>query len=213
MDWNGLERFRDVLLVTGCNLQQLAETRSRRRSNIRRNMRWVYVDGACIRNGQPDAGAGYGVWFGNKHELNVSEVVSGDKHSSQVAELQAAKAAIRIATREDFDGLKIFTDSEYVYNGITNWILNWRENGWRTSAGKPVANQSEWKELEDVIDFFEEYHGEIVWRWVKAHNGNFGNEEADRLAKEAAQRAYDNQYDDVEDDDDDDDDSDDDYYY
>ena len=154
--------------------------------------KWVYVDGACIRNGQPDAGAGYGVWFGNNHELNVSEVVSGDRHSNSVAEIQAAKAAIEIAIREDFSGLKIYTDSEYVFNGITNWIFNWRENGWRTSSGKPVANQGEWEDLEEAIDYFEENHGDIVWRRVPAHSGNFGNEEADRLAKAAAQIAYHN---------------------
>ena len=82
-------------------------------------MWWVYVDGACKNNGKSDAAAGYGVWFGKNHELNVSEVISGDKHSNNVAELQAAKAAIEIAFQENFsDGLKIFTDSEYVYKGI-----------------------------------------------------------------------------------------------
>ena len=80
-------------------------------------MWWVYVDGACKNNGQPDAAAGYGVWFGKNHELNVSEVVSGLLHSNNVAELQAAKAAIEIAIREGFDGLKIYTDSEYVFKG------------------------------------------------------------------------------------------------
>ena len=152
--------------------------------------KWVYVDGACIRNGQPDAGAGYGVWFGNNHELNVSAVVSGGKHSNQVAEIQAAIAAIEIALQENFSGLKIYTDSEYVYNGITNWIFKWRENGWRTSLGNPVANQVEWEDLEYEVNCFEERHGRIVWRWIRAHSGNFGNEEADRLAKEAAKRAY-----------------------
>ena len=156
--------------------------------------KWVYVDGACIRNGQPDAGARYGVWFGYKHKhgLNVSKVVSGDKHSNQVAEIQAAIAAIEIATLENFNGLQIFTDSKYVYEGITNWIFKWRENGWTTFTGKPVANQGEWEDLEVVIYHFKEYHGDIVWRWVRAHSGNFGNEEADRLAKAAAQIAYHN---------------------
>ena len=157
-------------------------------------MRWVYVDGACIRNGQPDAAAGYGVWFGNNNELNVSEVVSGDRHSNQVAEIQAAKAAIEIAIQENFNGLKIYTDSEYVYKGITKWIFKWRRNGWWNYWGQPVANQDEWNDLDDLVERFEEYHGVIVWEWIYGHNGNFGNEEADRLAKEAAEIAYDNQY-------------------
>ena len=76
------------------------------------------MDGACKKNGHPDAAAGYGVWFGNNHRLNVSEVVSGHLHSNNVAELQAAKAAIEIAIREGFGGLKIYTDSEYVFKGI-----------------------------------------------------------------------------------------------
>ena len=203
-------------------------------------MRWVYVDGACKKNGQPDAAAGYGVWFGNNHRLNVSEVVSGDLHSNNVAELQAAKAAIEIGIREGFNGLIIYTDSEYVYQGIiiihlkdahyilgvyiikisyknsiegiTNWIFNWKQNDWRTASGRPVANKSEWEDLEEAYNTFEEYHGEIIWRRIQAHNNNFGNEEADRLAKEAAERAFHNNQNDYYDDDEDDDD-DYDYYY
>ncbi len=157
-------------------------------------MRWVYVDGACIRNGQPDAGAGYGVWFGKKNELNVSEVVSGNYHTNQVAEIQAAKAAIEVAIEENFSGLMIYTDSKYVYNGITNYIYKWRRNGWRNYSRQPVANQEEWKELYEAVKYFKEYHGFIVWKWINGHSGNFGNEEADRLAKEAAEIAYHNNY-------------------
>ena len=129
-------------------------------------MRWVYVDGACINNGRRDAAAGYGVWFGNNNGLNVSRVVSGDKHSNQVAEIQAAKAAIEIATDLEFDGLKIYTDSRYVYMGITSWINIWKENGWRTIEGRPVANQMEWEELESAVDHFQEYCGDIKWNKV-----------------------------------------------
>ena len=155
-------------------------------------MPFVYVDGACLKNGTPDAAAGYGVWFGKNHELNVSEVVSGDKHSNQVAEIQAAKAAIRIAIRENFDSLKIFTDSRYVYMGVKRWMSMWHENGWRTVTGRPVANQEEWEDLDNAIDVFENDGGDIRWVKIKAHNNNFGNEQADRLAKEAAQKAMNN---------------------
>ena len=156
-------------------------------------MWWCYVDGACIRNGQPDAAAGYGVFFGNKHDLNVSKVVRGKKHSSQIAELQAARAAIEIAIEEEFDGLKIYTDSNYVYMGITKWIKKWKRHGWRTYEGGPVANQDEWEKLENAVDdFMEICYGNIDWIKIKAHSGNFGNNEADRLAREAAQEAFEN---------------------
>ena len=125
-------------------------------------------------------------------ELNVSEVVSGDKHSNQVAEIQAAKAAIEIATDLEFDGLKIYTDSRYVYMGITSWINIWKRNGWRTIEGRPVANQMEWEELQSAVDYFQEYCGDIKWNKVRAHDGNFGNEQADRLAREAAEEAFNN---------------------
>ena len=155
-------------------------------------MRWVYVDGSCKYNGRPEAGAGIGVWFGKNHKLNVSEVVSGDKHTNQVAEIQAATRAIRIAIREDFDGLRIYTDSKYVFNGINNgWLDNWSQNGWKNSKGLPVANQQDWMDLDDAINEFEQYCGEIRWRHVPSHSGNFGNDQADKLASEAAVRAYD----------------------
>ena len=70
---------------------------------------WVYVDGVCLDNGKPWARAGYGVWFGNNNSLNSSGPLSG-RQTNQEAELQAAIEAIRIATRESFDRLKIHTD-------------------------------------------------------------------------------------------------------
>ena len=77
----------------------------------------VYVDGACLRNGQPGASAGVGVFWGNEHPLNISKVVDGEKHTNQIAEIQAATAAIRISYHKGFDNLEIYTDSKYVFNG------------------------------------------------------------------------------------------------
>ena len=68
----------------------------------------------------------------------------------------------------------------------------WHENGWRTFTGRPVANQEEWEDLDNAIDQFEYDGGDIKWVKIKAHNNNFGNEQADRLAKEAAQKAMNN---------------------
>ena len=77
---------------------------------------WVYVDGACLDNRKPWARAGYGVWFGKNSDFNSSGPFSG-RQTNQEAELQAAIEAIRIASREGFDSLRIHTDSKYVIKG------------------------------------------------------------------------------------------------
>ncbi len=71
----------------------------------------------------------------------------------------------------------IFTDSQYVKNGIEQWISQWKARGWRTSAGKPVANQDLWVLLEEALG-----RHVVQWRWVKGHAGHYGNERADSLA-------------------------------
>ena len=73
--------------------------------------------------------------------------------------------------------LILVTDSEYVRKGITEWIFNWKRNGWRTSTKKPVKNADLWREL----DMHSDRH-EIEWRWVKGHSGDPDNEMADLLA-------------------------------
>ena len=148
-------------------------------------MVWVYVDGACLDNGKPWARAGYGVWFGNNSSLNSSGSFSG-RQTNQEAEIQAAIEAIRIAKREGFDSLKIHTDSMYLIKGAKFWIRNWENNNWLTSEGEPVVSKDKWMELDDAMSSF---YGNISWKYVRAHRGNFGNREADRLAREAAARS------------------------
>ena len=148
-------------------------------------MVWVYVDGACLDNGKPWARAGYGVWFGNNNSLNSSGSFSG-RQTNQEAELHAAIEAIRIATRESFDSLKIHTDSMYLVKGAKFWIRNWENNNWLTSLGEPVVSKDKWMELDDAMNSF---YGSISWKYVKAHCGNYGNREADRLARAAAARS------------------------
>ena len=90
----------------------------------------VWVDGACLRNGQHDASAGIGVYWGpGKNHLNRSQVVYGGRHTNQIAEIQAATEAIMIANDEGFRDLEIYTDSKFVINGATDWINNkWKVN-------------------------------------------------------------------------------------
>jgi ribonuclease HI len=87
------------------------------------------------------------------------------------------------AVIEGLNGLKkacdvtVFTDSQYVKNGIESWIHNWKRRGWKTAAGKPVLNRDLWEALEAACAGHR-----IHWKWVKGHSGDPGNEEADRLA-------------------------------
>ena len=76
--------------------------------------------------------------------------------------------------------ITIITDSNYVKDGITKWIANWKNKGWKTSNKKPVKNKDLWKKLDDLSN-----NHKIKWEWVRGHTGNPGNERADQLANEA----------------------------
>ena len=133
--------------------------------------------------------------------MNSSGTFSG-RQTNQEAELQAAIEAIRIAIREGFDSLKIHTDSKYVIKGAKSWIFSWENNNWQTSDGEPVVNKEKWMELVSVMKSF---YGLLSWKYVRAHRGNFGNREADRLAREAARSASKREdFEDTSDDEDDD---------
>ena len=103
--------------------------------------------------------------------------------------MQAAIEAISIAIREGFNSLRIHTDSKYVIKGAKSWIKNWENNNWLTSDGESVVSKEKWMELNDVMRSFEGNYGLLSWKYVRAHRGNFGNREADRLAREAARSA------------------------
>ena len=152
----------------------------------------VYVDGACLRNGQPGASAGIGVFWRDGNPHNLSEAAWGEKHTNQIAEIQAATAAIEIALNQGFSHLKIYTDSKYVYNGATDWIVNkWEINNWTNSKGDTLSNKEDWITLDDIRREYEYDFGPIRWFYVPAHQGHYGNEQADMLAREAAQRHLD----------------------
>ena len=168
---------------------------------------WVYVDGACSDNGKPWARGGYGVWFGSNHPLNCSGTFYG-RQTNQVAEIHAAIVAIEIATNHQVDFLKIHTDSLYLINGATSWMEKWWNNNWLTSRGEPVVSKDKWIELEEAMNRFE---GELSWKFVPGHSGNFGSDQADQLARDAARYA-DSDDEDVSDEYSDEDDSDSDDY-
>ena len=135
---------------------------------------FAYTDGAC--SGNPGPG-GWGVsrsWKGHQKELSGGEL---DTTNNRM-ELMAAIAALESLTRHM--SVRLHTDSQYVKEGITQWIAGWKRNGWKTAARKPVKNEDLWKRL----DIAQARH-RVTWHWVRGHNGHAENERADQLARDA----------------------------
>jgi ribonuclease HI len=131
----------------------------------------IYTDGAC--SGNPGPG-GYGaiLTFGD-HEREIS---GGESHTTNNRmELMAAIVALETLTRPC--KVDLHTDSQYVQQGISTWIKNWKRNGWRTADKKPVKNMDLWQRLDATL-----VRHEVRWHWVKGHDGHEMNERADQLA-------------------------------
>lgn len=144
----------------------------------------IYTDGSSLRNGAAGARAGVGVYFGPGDTKNVSEALSGTRQTNQRAELTAILRALEIAPRHR--DVTIYTDSRYAIDCVTDWYKNWKRNGWLTANKKQVENRDL---VQDVRAKMEERRGlgrETNFFWVKGHNGDRGNVEADRLAVEGA---------------------------
>ena len=134
----------------------------------------IHTDGAC--SGNPGPG-GWGVilqWGGHTRELK-----GGETHTTNNRmELMAAIKALETLKRScDVD---LHTDSEYLRQGITDWINGWKRNGWRTTARKPVKNSDLWQRLDAAV-----HRHTVHWHWVRGHSGHDLNERADELAREA----------------------------
>ena len=132
----------------------------------------VYTDGAC--RGTPGPG-GWGVYI----QLNDEEkdLYGGNPETTNnQMEMQAALEALKYL-KDKNDVIELFTDSNYLRQGITEWIHKWKLNNWRTAAKKPVANRDLWIEISDLNEKMN-----VQWNWVKAHAGDPGNERADQLA-------------------------------
>ena len=134
----------------------------------------IYTDGAC--SGNPGKG-GWGailIYAKEKKYMSGSKQLTTNNQMELIATIEALKAILKPSN------IALYTDSQYVKNGITSWIFNWKKNGWKTANKKPVANKDLWIELEKYVDFHS-----VNWFWVKGHSGNHYNEIADELAVKA----------------------------
>ena len=132
----------------------------------------VYTDGAC--RGNPGPG-GWGVYI----QLNDEgkDLYGGNPETTNnQMEMQAALEALKYL-KDKNDVIELYTDSNYLRQGITEWIHKWKLNNWRTAAKKPVANRDLWIEISDLNEKMN-----VQWNWVKGHAGDPGNERADQLA-------------------------------
>ena len=133
----------------------------------------IYTDGACSGNPGP-GGWGALLQFG-EHER---ELKGGERNTTNNRmELTAAIAALETLNRTC--KVHLHTDSTYLRDGMTIWIHNWKHNGWRTTAKKPVKNVDLWQRLDEAIQSHD-----IEWHWIKGHAGDPGNEAADALARQ-----------------------------
>jgi ribonuclease HI len=134
----------------------------------------VYTDGSCL--GNPGRG-GWGV-VGDDFKLSGKQ----SDTTNNAMEMTAVLKALEECLERDIQEVCIFTDSQYVKNGISAWIINWKKNNWVTSTGTPVKNKELWIAIDEVRNKLKL----VNWKWVKAHNGDLKNEEVDKLAYEAA---------------------------
>jgi ribonuclease HI len=134
----------------------------------------IYTDGAC--RGNPGPGGWGALLSAGEHEKELSgaEPLTTNNRMELTAVIRALEA-LKCPTE-----LRVFTDSEYVRRGITEWVRNWKAGGWKTADRKPVKNQDLWERLDALAAGHK-----IEWRWVKGHSGIPGNERVDRLANEA----------------------------
>ncbi len=133
----------------------------------------LFTDGAC--SGNPGPG-GWGVlirWQGNEKEMSGGERATTNNRMEMRAVIEGLNALTRPMR------IAVYTDSQYVQKGITEWVPGWKRRGWKTADKKPVKNEDLWKALEAAAA----KHTLVTWHWVRGHDGHAENERADALAR------------------------------
>lgn len=131
----------------------------------------IYTDGAC--RGNPGPG-GWGAFL--RYDGHEKELYGGERETTNNRmELMAAIMALESLSRPC--KVRLTTDSEYVKNGISEWMVAWKQRGWRTANKKPVKNRELWERLDAAVQ-----RHDVEWHWVRGHSGHPENERADQLA-------------------------------
>jgi len=134
----------------------------------------IFTDGACSGNPGPGGWGAILRWNGTEKELSGGEAETTNNHMEMMAAIEALESLQRPVRA------RLHTDSQYLKGGITQWINNWKRNGWKTAAKKPVKNVDRWRRLEQAAAAHD-----VEWHWVRGHMGHPENERADELARNA----------------------------
>ncbi len=135
----------------------------------------VYTDGSCLEN------PGKGGWAAIIINESVRIEIKGSKENTTNNQMELTAPIMALKKIPQGSKVQIFTDSKYVKSGITEWIHNWKKNGWKTKDKKEVKNKNLWTKLDDLSNAFD-----IEWIWVKAHSTDELNNEVDLMARSSA---------------------------
>ena len=135
----------------------------------------IYTDGSCLGN------PGNGGWAAIIIDDEKKTRIKGSKKNTTNNQMELLAPIKALKKIPKGSSVQIFTDSKYVKSGITEWIHNWKKNGWKTANKQPVKNKELWTELDQMTNEFQ-----IKWSWVKGHSTDVLNNEVDLIAREAA---------------------------
>ena len=135
----------------------------------------VYTDGSCLEN--PGKGGWAAIIINDSGRIEIK----GSKENTTNNQMELTAPIMALKKIPQGSKVQIFTDSKYVKSGITEWIYNWKKNGWKTADKKELKNKNLWIELDDLSNAFD-----IEWIWVKAHSTDELNNEVDLMARSSA---------------------------
>ena len=135
----------------------------------------IYTDGACSGNPGP-GGWGAVIFDQENNQVNIS----GSEKDTTNNRMELLAAIMALKEVQINSNITIFTDSLYVKNGITEWVIKWKSNGWKNTSKKLVKNKDLWLKLDDLCE-----KNKVIWEWVKGHSNNKFNNLADELAVQA----------------------------